>query len=110
MDDVSIIQDPILAAIEKYKQYSSIFKIKKHIRDENYFDFKYIDEKKMAEILKDLNAKNAKKENDIPIKSIKENIELFSSVFSTMFNFYINKASFPNHLKQADITPVHKKK
>ena len=26
-----------------------------------------------------------------------------------MFNFYIDKASFPNSLKQADITPVHKK-
>ena len=62
----------------------------------------------MAEILKDLNAKKAKQENDIPIKLIKENIELFSSVLSRMFNFYIDKASFPNSLKQADITPVHK--
>ena len=26
-----------------------------------------------------------------------------------MFNFYIDKASFPNSLKQADIAPVHKK-
>ena len=63
----------------------------------------------MAEVLKVLNAKKAKQENDIPIKLIKENIELFSSVLSRMFNFYIDKASFPNSLKQADITPVHKK-
>ena len=26
-----------------------------------------------------------------------------------MFNFYIDKTSFPNSLKQADTTPVHKK-
>ena len=26
-----------------------------------------------------------------------------------MFNFYVDKTSFPNSLKQADITPVHKK-
>ena len=26
-----------------------------------------------------------------------------------MFNFYIDKTAFPNSLKQADITPVHKK-
>ena len=26
-----------------------------------------------------------------------------------MHNFYIDKASFPNSFKQADITPVHKK-
>ena len=63
----------------------------------------------MAELLKDLNAKKAKQENDIPIKLIKENIELFSSVLSRMFHFYIDKTSFPNSLKLADIIPVHKK-
>ena len=63
----------------------------------------------MAEALKDLNAKKAKQENDIPIKLIKENIELFCSVLSRMFNFCIDKTSFPNNLKQTDITHVHKK-
>ena len=63
----------------------------------------------MAEVLKDLNAKKAKQENDIPIKLIKENIELFSSVLTRMFNFYIDKTFFPNSLIQADITFVHKK-
>ena len=57
LEDVSMIQDPIIAAIEKYKRHPSILKIKKQIRIENYFDFKHIDVKKMAEILKDLNAK-----------------------------------------------------
>ena len=109
LEDVSMIQDPIIAAIKKYKRHPSILKIKKHITVENYFDFKHIDDKKMAEVLKFLNAKNAKQENDIPIKLIKENIELFSSVCSRMFNFYIDKASFPNSLKQADVTTVHKK-
>ena len=104
-----MIEDPVIAAIEEYKRHPSILKIKEHIRVENYFDFKHIDDKKMAEVLKDLNAKKAKQENDIPIKLIKENIELFSSVLSRMFNFYVDKASFPNSLKQADITPIHKK-
>ena len=63
----------------------------------------------MAVVLKDLNTKKAKQENDIPIKLMKGNIELFFSVLSKMFNFYIGKASFPNSLKQAYITPVHKK-
>ena len=87
LEDVSMIQDPVIAAIQKYKRHSSILKIKKHIRAENYFDFKHIDDKKMAAVL---NAKKAKQENDIPIKIIKENIELFSSVLSNMFNFYID--------------------
>ena len=49
------------------------------------------------------------KGDDIPIRLIKENIELFFSVLSRIFNFYIDKTSFPNSLKQPDITPVHKK-
>ena len=48
----------------------------------------------MAEVLKVLNSKKAKQVNDIPIKLIKENIELFSSVLSRMFTFYIDKTSF----------------
>ena len=109
LEDVSMIQDPIIAAIEKYKRLSSILKIKKQIRIENYFDIKHIDDKKMAEILKDLNVKKDKQENDIPIKLIKKNIDLFAFVLSRIFNFNIDKTSFPNSLKQAGITPVHKK-
>ena len=75
LEDVSMIQDPILAAIEKYKRHPSI--LKKHIRIENYFDFKHNDDRKMAEVLKVLNAKKAKQENDIPIKLIKENRVIF---------------------------------
>ena len=63
----------------------------------------------MAGLLKDLNAKNSKQENDVPIKVVKENTELFFSVLPRMFNFYIDKTSFPNSLRLADITPVHKK-
>ena len=46
LKDVSMIQDPIIAAIEKYKRHPSILKIKKQIGIENYFDFKHIDDKK----------------------------------------------------------------
>ena len=50
-EDISMIQNPIIAAIEKYKRHPCILKIRKHIRAENYFDFKHIDDKKMAEVL-----------------------------------------------------------
>ena len=61
-----------------------------------YFDFTHIDDKK---ILKGSNAKKVKQENDIPIKLIKENIELFSSGLSITLNFYTDKTYFPNSLK-----------
>ena len=40
LKDISVIQDPVIAAIEKYKQCSSIQKIKKLIRTENYLNSK----------------------------------------------------------------------
>ena len=57
LENALMIQDPNIAAIEKYKQHPSILKIKKHIRVESYFDFKHIDDKKMA--LKVLNVKKS---------------------------------------------------
>ena len=41
-----MIQDPIIAAIEKYKQHPSIFKIRNKTEIESYFDFKQTDDKK----------------------------------------------------------------
>ena len=58
LENVSI-QDPTIAAIEKYKRHPSILKIKMHIRVESYFDFKHVDDKKMAEVLKVLNVKKS---------------------------------------------------
>ena len=46
LEDVSIIQDPIISATVKYKRHPSILKNKKQMRIENYFDFKHIDDKK----------------------------------------------------------------
>ena len=45
----------------------------------------------MAEILKDLNAKKAKQENDIPIKLITENIVIFfCSVYNVKLLYWQN--------------------
>ena len=41
-----MMQEPIIAAIEKYKRHRSILKIKKQIIIESYFDLKHIDDKK----------------------------------------------------------------
>ena len=46
LEDVSMMQDPIIASIEKYKRRPSILKIRKHIRVEICFDFKHINDKK----------------------------------------------------------------
>ena len=52
-----MIQDPIIVAIEKYKRHPSILKIKKHIRVENYFNFKHVDNKKNGRSTKSFKCK-----------------------------------------------------
>ena len=80
-----MIQYHIIAATEKYKRHPSVLKIKKEIRIENYFDFKHIDDKNIWQrYLKIKMQKKVKQENDMPVKVIKENIEIFSSVLSRM--------------------------
>ena len=48
LKDVSMKQDPTIAAIKKYKWHTSILKIRKNLSVETYFDFKHIDDKKMS--------------------------------------------------------------
>ena len=64
-----MIQDPIMAAIEKYKRPLVSLRLRSILK----LKIKHIDDKKMAVVLKVLNAKKAKQENDAPIKLIKEN-------------------------------------
>lgn len=54
----------------------------------------------MTEVLKNLNVKKAKQEKVVPVKLIKENIDLFFFALSQMFLFYIAKTSFLNSLKK----------
>ena len=48
-------------------------------------------------------------ETDIPTKVLKEIADIFSYFLLNYFNNIIDSSSFPNHLKLANITLVHKK-
>ena len=54
--------------------------------------------------------KKAKQENNIPLNLNGENIDLFAFALSRMFNFYIDKTSFPNILKQTRHKNIDKKR
>ena len=108
LEDCSMMQHPIIDAIGKYKRHSSILKLRSKSELKIIFILN-IFMKKMADVLKDLNVRKAKHINDIPLKLTKENIDVFSSILSQMFNFHIDKISFPNSLYKTDITAIHKK-
>ena len=56
-----------------------------------------------------LNITKACPKTTIPPKLIKDNCDIFASKIHGDFNFSISNSVFPNNLKEADITPVHKK-
>ena len=56
-----------------------------------------------------LNPNKASQRSDIPTKIIKENAEIFTDIIHPCFNHCIETGTFPNCLKNADITPIHKR-
>ena len=47
---------------------------------------------------------------DIPIKIIKENLEIFADFLRININSCFTSSSFPSCLTMTDVTPLHKKK
>ena len=97
------ISDPVLKVIKKYEKHTSILKIKKITKTKETFNFLNITEKDISVIVKILNSSKATTHKNIPIKIFKEHINVY------IFNNMIDNAEFPDSLKRADVTPVHKK-
>ena len=68
-----------------------------------------VDKNIIAKEIKNLNPKKAVSQDDIPVKLLKLNNNIFSQYLSDIFKECIETADFPNKLKLSDITPVYKK-
>ena len=105
------ITDPVFCAIQKYEKHPSILKIKEMMGTNNLsFSFKFIDRKKIFNELQKLKSKTAFQGSDIPVKIIKENINIITDFIYNNFNNSLFSSYFPSNLKNADITPVFLKK
>ena len=60
------------------------------------------------DILK-LDKNKASQHSDIPIRIIKEDLDIFADILCTDINSPFKSSSFPSCLKMADVTPLHKK-
>ena len=102
--------DPILKAINKYINHPSIVAITK-ARGNNGETFSFSNttlEAVFNELLM-LNTSTSCPKEDIPIKIIKENIDIFTHKIHNDFNYTVDYGTFPSNLKNADVTPAHKK-
>ena len=68
-----------------------------------------MDKDVIAKEVKNLDAKKAVTQDDIPVKILKLNNDIFCQYLSQIFNESIETVSFPNDFKCADITLVYKK-
>ena len=102
------IADPTLKAIFKYKDHPRILAIQSNCEKEAFLfsDVNIEDIKK--DILK-LDKNKASQHSDIPIKIIKENLDIFADFLCTNINSSFKSSSFPSCLKMADVIPLHKK-
>ena len=68
--------------------------------------FEFIDRTKIFNELQKLKSNKACQGSDIPVKMIKENIDIITNCIYNNFNNSLFSSYFPSNLKNADITPV----
>ena len=98
-----------MRATKKYSKHPSILRIKQYFKNPTEFSFVPVDRDVIAKEIKNLDIKNAASQDDIPVKILKLNNDIFSQYLSQIFNESNEGANFLNELKYADITPVYKK-
>ena len=98
-------------AIIKYKNHPSIKAINDKMEKlgKPIFDFKFISHEESEKEVNNLKIEKAFQKSDIPLKIIKENVDIISYFLYHNFNNSLSCATFPTSMKYADVTPIHKK-
>ena len=108
---VELFTDPVILALEKYKDHPSIASIKNKMTsmDNPKFRFRFVCLNETLNRVHKLNRKKASQATDIPVKIIKENKDAISFYVFHNFNSALSSCSFPTALKYADVQPAFKK-
>ena len=106
--NVDHIGDPVQKAFEKYKNHPSVKAISEKC-DKNTFSFRYVSPDEIKKEIKNLNTKKACQDTDIPTKIVQENSEIFTEFIFQNLNYGIEFSVFRANIKNANVTPVHKK-
>ena len=99
----------ILNAVNKFQKHPSIIKIKEniHVTEPFFFTIPNILETRIE--IDKLNKNKPTTENNIPSKILKENSDTCAPFLTKIYSDSVNQGKFPLALKNADITPGHKK-
>ena len=79
--------NPVIACIVKFSKHPSKVSIKKRMETtSNKFSFKYEERKKFLTEIQNLNSRKASQQNDIPVKTLNKNSDIFSSMLHYNFS------------------------
>ena len=105
------ISDAVIKAIKNYVKHPSVIKVKEKMKNKNmFFSFSFVTKEIILNELCKLNPKKAYQESDIPVKIIKENLDIVSNFVYNNFNNFLFSSNFPSYLKNATISPIFKQK
>ena len=108
-ENLDAIADPISKAINRFELHPSILKSQETIKIKDLFVFTHITPRDVVNEILHLNGSIACPKDNIPSHVMKDNIDIFSLKYSNDFNHSIEEGYFPSNLKNADVTPIHKK-
>ena len=106
----NIQTESIEEIIKRYERHPSILKIKENVNDQNEkFIFMDTTPHVMKNEINKLDPKKASVENDIPTKILIGSQDIVCGHLSQIYNNSKNHHKYPQILKLADVTPIHKK-
>ena len=88
-------QDRVLASIEKFSKHPSILNIEKKMSEaESSLSFQFVEQDSVVKEIQILKSNKTSQQNDIPIKNLKENIDICSYILYHNFNNSLSSAVF----------------
>ena len=83
--------------------------MKKKKKFDSVLSFKKTSSTEVENVINNLSIVKACQKNDITTIVIKMNKDIFAGFVAKNFNNCVDKGVFPDDLKHADVTPIHKK-
>ena len=108
MSEKPVSNESVNGIIRKFQNHPSIIKIKEN--HQGHFSFSTVEVEDVDKEIDSLDAYKAIQQNDIPVKIIKANRDIFPEFIMHNFNKGISTGRFPDIFQSAEVKPVFKKK
>ena len=109
VNDSAIDDNPVEKAIDMFKNHPSIIKINQAGFLKDKFSFLHVSDDIVVKVINTIDSSKAYQKDNIPPNILKQNNEISALVLTYDINRCIYEGKFPSNLKNADVTPIHKK-